>query len=261
MKENIQNKIDAKKDIFNLFWNRIHSISSPNINLENIIFEEANKFIYLKYKDQIELDIILKQDLKSLIATKNSLIQRPSFLRPSKLGNNIEVDFTEVGEYVRIAKFEHELVVNDFGENRQQHIVFEGITPLEKENPFFEYLPSSLIWLDAFYYGTERRIIGFCKKFNSIESKYLIWIDSIKLEHLGLILDNYNNGLRALNNRGEVVLKFGYWKENFLNNSASFTNLDNNIAKLEGCELLLRRDYLNLLKALIPNLKYVVMKL
>lgn len=260
VKHNIQKRIDLSKDTFGLFSNRVYSLNSPNINLENIIFEESNKFIYKKYKDSFTSNITLKQDLKSLIAMKNSLIERPSINRPSQIEEGIKDNLDEVDEYVRIAKFENELVINEFGKDKKQHIVFEGLTPFEKENPFFEYLPSSLIWLDAFYYGKEKKIIGFCKKFNSIEAKYLLWLDSLELEHLGLVLDNHNKGLRAINYKNEVILEFRYWSEESLDNSTSHTNINFDISKLEGCELLLRKDYLDVLKVLINDLKYVVKK-
>lgn len=261
LKHNIQNRIESSKDTFSLFSNRVYFLSSPNINLENIIFEESNKFIYKKYKDTFTFDVTLKQDLKSLIAVKNSLIERPSINRPSLIIEGIKENLDEVNEYVRIAKFENELVINGYGEDKKQYIVFEGITPLKQESPFFEYLPSSLIWLDAFYYGKENKLIGFCKKINSIEAKYLLWLNSIELQYLGLTLDNHNNGLRALNHKNEVILKFRYWSEEPLENSSSYTNIDSNISKLEGCELLLRKDYLDLLKVLVTDLKYLIKKI
>jgi len=261
LKNNIQNRIDSSKDVFSLFANRVYSLNSPNINLENIIFEESNKIIYKKYKDSFNFDITLKQDLKSLIAIKNSLIERPIINRPSQVIEGIKDNLDEVDEYVRIAKFENELVMNEFGKDKKQHIVFEGLTPFEQKTPFFEYLPSSLIWLDAFYYGKEKKIIGFCKKFNSVEAKYLLWLDSLELGHLGLVLDNHNKGLRALNHKNEIILKFGYWREEPLDNSTSHTNINYDISKLEGCELLLRKDYLGVLKVLVNNLRYVVKKI
>ena len=81
------------------------------------------------------------------------------------------------------------------------------------------------------------------------------------MQHLGLTLDHQNNGLRALNHKNEVILKFRCWKEEPLENSTSHTNIHSNISKLEGCELLLRRDYLDLLKVLVTDLKYVIKKI
>ena len=81
------------------------------------------------------------------------------------------------------------------------------------------------------------------------------------MQHLGLTLDHQNNGLRALNHKNEVILKFRCWKEEPLGNSTSHTNIHSNISKLEGCELLLRRDYLDLLKVLVTDLKYVIKKI
>ena len=71
-----------------------------------------------------------------------------------------------------------------------------------------------------------------------------------------LRLDNYNNGLRALNNNDEIVLQFRYWREQLIGNGASFVVMNLNIAKLEGCDLILRKDYFNKLKKIIPNVVY-----
>ena len=54
----------------------------------------------------------------------------------------------------------------------------------------------------------------------------------------------------------EVVLKFRCWRYQLIGNGASFVGTDSNIAKLEGCDLILREDYYNKLKKIIPDMVY-----
>ena len=75
------------------------------------------------------------------------------------------------------------------------------------------------------------------------------------------ILDDFNNGLQALNENKEVVLKFRQWRSKLVGNGASFVGQDSNIAKLEGCDLILREDYYEQLKVMIPEMKFYSKKL
>ena len=41
-----------------------------------------------------------------------------------------------------------------------------------------------------------------------------------------------------------------------IDNGTSFVGQDSNIAKLEGCDLMLRKDYFDKLKTIIPDVKF-----
>jgi len=261
IKESIQKKIKKSKEIFETFANRSHQISSPNINLENIIFEEVNIYIFQNHKNEFQFDISFKLDMESLVATKFSTIERPDIKKPSEIYGGLQVDIGEVGNFIRIARFENELILGQYGKNNSQQIVFEGLTPLKNKNPFFNYLPSSLIWQDRFHYPGEERIIGFYKKFNTIESKYVLWINSAILFDLGLELDSCSNGLRAIDGNNDVVLEFRCWRSELIGNGASFVGQDSNIAKLEGCDLLMRKDYMKKLQEIVGELFFVSNKI
>ena len=69
-------------------------------------------------------------------------------------------------------------------------------------------------------------------------------------------LDNYKNGLRALNSDNEVILLFRHWREDLIGNGVSFIGTNSNIPKLEGCDLILREDYYEKLKDMIPELVF-----
>lgn len=256
LKKEIQEEIKNKQNIFEEFWNRSNELSSPNINLENIIFEKANNYLYKYLWDEFQFDITFKLDMQSLIASKNSFIERPKIKRPSEIDKGMQEGIKKIGNFVQIARFENELEIGDFGSKKTQHILFEGLTPIDDANPFFQYLPSTLIWLDTFYDPKEEKILGLYKIFNSIEPKYILWINSLLLNNLGLKLDNWNNGLKALNNNGEIILEFRCWRDELINNGAFFVGTNSNIAQLEGCDLILREDYYDRLKDLLVGLNF-----
>jgi len=258
---NIKNRLDDK-DLFSIFENRIYRMLSLNIILENIIFEEVNKFLF---KNNYPLNIFKRNieiDLKTLIATQNSIIERPKISRPSEIEEGFKAELLNIDGFIQIARFENEMIEKENGLGREgQIIVFEALSVFGKKEPFFEGLPSSLIWKDAFYYSNYPFIVGFIKKFNSIEADNILWINNLLQNDLGLILDDFNNGLQAKNKDGEIVLRFRQWRSQLIGNGASFVGQDSNIAKLEGCDLILREDYYKKLKVMIPDMKFYSEKL
>jgi len=257
---NIRITVEENKDIFDIFSNRSYQMSSPNIFLENIIFEEVNKYLF---QNDYELDIFkndIKMDIKTLIATQNSIIERPRISKPSETEEGFKTGLTSLDGFMQIARFENEMIEknNEWG-RKGQTIVFEGLSIFGEKKPFIEYLPSSLIWHNAFYH--ESFIIGFIKKFNSIEANNILWLNSLLQDNLGLVLDDFNNGFQALNKNNEVILKFRQWRSDLIGNGSSFVGQDANIVKLEGCDLILREDYYAKLKNMISEMQFYSKKL
>lgn len=258
---NIKYRLDDK-NLFSMYENRSYSMLSPNIILENIIFEEVNKYLLLK---EYELDLFKRDieiDIKTLIATQNSIIERPKLKRPSLSNEGFKSNLEYENGFMRIARFENEMIEKENGWGRQgQTILFEGLSIFREKKPFFEGLPSSLIWDNALYYPNYPFIIWFEKKFNSIESNNVLWINSLLQKLLELRIDDFNNGLQALNENKEIILKFRQWRSNLVGNGSSLVGQDANISKLEGCDLMLREDYFEKLKKNSPNMLFYTKKL
>lgn len=258
---NIEYILDDK-NLFSIYENTIYSMLSPNIILENIIFEEVNKYLFLK---GYELDLFKRDieiDIKTLIATQNSIIERPKLKRPYSSEEGFKYNLENENGFIPIARFENEMVENENGWGRKgQTILFEGLSIFGKKDPFFKGLPSSLIWNNALYYPNYPFIIWFENNFNSVESNNILWINSLLQNNLGLILDNWNNGLQALNENKEVVLKFRQWRSKLVGNGASFVGQDSNISKLDGCDLMIRHDYYEKLKLIFPTIEFYSKKL
>lgn len=264
--DNIGIDIDAiKKEItkniseneIEIFFNRSQQRLSPNVYLDSVVFMYACKYLYSNYKSSMIFENETKLDIKTIIATSHSLIQRPNIPKPY----DVKVGFKEPdheGDFRVISRFERELSEKHYGEKGQNKggVIFEGLLPYKIEmNPLIDKFPSNQIWENSYYVG-EPFIQGFNASVDSIESQYVLWINSQLLNMLGLRLDNYNNGLRALNSNNEVVLIFRCWRDQLIGNGASFVGVSSNIAKLEGCDLILREDYFNKLKKIVPNVVY-----
>lgn len=240
-----------------IFVNRSQQRLSPNVYLESIVFKYACKYLHSKYKSSVIFEKKIKLDIKTIIATSQSLIQRPNILKPSEVrGGFKEPDYE--GSFRVISRFERELSENLYGEKGKNKggVIFEGLLPDKVEmNPLVEKFSSNHIWENSYYLG-EPFIQGFNASINSMESQYVLWINCQLLNMLDLKLDNYNNGLRALNSNNEMVLTYRCWRDQLIGNRASFVGMNSNIAKLEGCDLILREDYFNKLKKIIPNVVY-----
>lgn len=248
-KKAIMDKIIAKFDKyqFDTFIKNYHGYLSPNIYTENLIFSTI--FQELNHKD---FDFYYSVDLKSVIATSNSFIQRPNIIKPSEVINDFKEPDLE-NSFIRMARFESQIVLGDYRKDNKKFIVFEGLLlHQEKINPLFDWvsLPSQRIWDNNFLYGyTIIQVLS--TQMNSINFPYILWINSSILRCLRLVLDDYNNGLQALDCNGEIIIKFRCWRENLIDNGN-----DGNIPTLEGCDLMIRKDYYDKLKAFIPDMVF-----
>lgn len=239
------------------FANRSHQLLSPNVYVESLVFKHVCQYLYEEYKGSVIFENDIKLDIKTIVATSRSLIQRPNITKPSNVVEGFKEPDHKDG-FVITSRFERELITERHEGRRQQNgnTVFEGLLLYEVEiNPLVEKLQTHDIWENNYCFG-EPFIQGFNVNFNSIESQYVLWMNSELLNLLELELDNYNNGLRALNSNNEVVLTFRYWRDQLIGNGSSFVGTDSNIAKLEGCDLILREDYFNKLKKIIPDVVY-----
>lgn len=211
-------------DDFKKFINSDSGSLSPNIYIESLVFNEVNKFLYnSEFNDSFIFENFGKFDIRSIIAASQSLIQRPDINRPRDCQKGVKTPFIEQN-FVEVARFERELILKKFGTNEstQFFIIFEGLLPLEVDiNPLFSKDPSINIWENEFY-NIPPVIQGLCFSANSIESPHVLWINSGLLKTLNLKLDNYKNGLRALNSDNEVILLFRHWREDLIGNGVSF---------------------------------------
>ena len=239
------------------FGNNSQKMYSSNACLESVVFKHVCKYLYGEPKGSVVFENENKLDIKTIIATSKSLIQRPNIIKPSDTVAGFKEPDYEDG-FVIISRFEKELNAEGYERKstKMGTMVFEGLLLHEIEiNPLPHCKQTNHIWENTYCFD-KGSLQGLCLNIDSIEAQFVLWVNSEILDMLGLKLDNYQNGLRALNSSNEIVLKFRSWREKLIGNGASFIGTDSNIAKLEGCDLILREDYFNKLKKIIPNVVY-----
>lgn len=248
------NQDENRKKVFNAFGNRVHELTSFNIYVENCIFEELNFYLNKKYKEEIIFEEDVRLDIKTLIAIKNSEIERPNISMPFDLLDGVS-QIEKINDFIRIARFENQLIFDNYriiGNN----IIFQGISSQKQVRQLFFDCSSNLIWEDEFLTDNRYKLIGFQKQFHSIEAKYILWIDSALLHMLDLKLENHNHGLLAINEFGETIIQFRSWREDLIG-----SDMNDNVAKLEGCDLIIREDYFDKLQEIVGELFYITRKI
>jgi len=247
---------EFKRGTFNNFINNHEQKLSPNTYIENLVFTKICKYLNDKYVESFLFENNGKIDVKTIIAHSKSLIQRPNILTPFDSNVGFKEPDTTNG-FIRIARFEQQLAERDYRANdlKKGAVLFEGLLPIKMQtNPLYCQNFSDDIWNNTFCFG-EPIIQSIYPNLHSIEAPNILWLNSELLQMLDLTLDTYKNGLRALDNNQEVILIYRQWRDELIGNGASFgTNA--NIAKLEGCDLILREDYYQKLKNIIPNVVF-----
>lgn len=242
-------------ETFTLFVNNSEGLLSPNICIEETLFRVLCKYLNDNAPDGFSFENDGRLDVRTIISHSNSLIQRPNISTPAETIKGFKEPDCERG-FVRIARFEKQLNLREYGRQSQTKIIvlFEGLLPDEIDiNPLPSKLSSYHIWNGSFYNGLPF-IQGMCGRINSLEPAHILWLNSKLLELLRLKVDNYRNGLRAINEHNEVILEFRQWREKLIGNGSYFVGTCSNIAKLEGSDLIMRADYYEKLDSLIPNL-------
>ncbi|RPE31426.1 hypothetical protein EC846_0891 [Acinetobacter sp. BIGb0102] len=257
--ESIFDMVESQFDrnIFDLFINNSEQLLSPNIYIEELVFSVLCRYLNENYSDSAIFEDDAKLDVKSIIAHSKSIIQRPKIPLPSDEILGFKEPSVENG-FVRISRFEIQLILKNYNINNYNKsvILFEGLLPVKVEtNPLRRDFSSYHIWNNSFYLGTPF-IQGLCYNMNDMGLPSILWLNSQFVTLLELRIDNYKNGLRAINKNDEVILEFRYWKDKKIGNGASFVGTNSNIPTCEGCDLILREDYYTQLKKIFPNLSF-----
>ncbi|CAK6714497.1 hypothetical protein HORM4_460025 [Vibrio harveyi] len=246
---------DFSENEIEWFVNSSYKVLSPNTYAENLVFRKVSSFLNREHSDSVIFEGVGRIDLRTMIATSVSHIKRPTVVLPSEVQQGFK-DFHSEGDFVTLSRFERQFIPERFGANEgsKTFVLLEGGLFDEIEmNPLFNFPDTDSIWSNEFCLGIPT-IQGVRTNFNSVESSCVLWINGYFMERMGLRLDHYTNGLRALNQSGEIVLKYRYWKEELIGNGPSFVGQDANIPKLEGCDLVMRQDYFVMLQDILPSL-------
>lgn len=218
-----------------------------NVYSSNYLLELINHILCEDFENYFfwsELYEFLKVDYKTIIAQTLSYIKRPLELtKPSEIKNDWRKSDISENDWIRLGYFEHELHGDGYRKNDELR-VWEGIvfsSNLEKT------LPISMFRLYPIHIWNEINVREFdeficlclTQIYDGLENYKIMWLNPYFIKKFNLKVSSYFNGLNAKNENGEIVLKYNQWSSNYIGNR----EITNEIPKLNGAELLCRKDY------------------
>ncbi len=234
---------------FEFLANRSIDRLVKNIYPSNYQLELLNTELYQEFEDypnQPDLYDFLKIDYKTIVAQNQSYIKRPNLPKPSQ----IEKEWTKTeiakNDWIRIGYYEHELFEVSYSKNKEYR-VFEGIvfnSNLINDIPFSRYRLFPIhLWEEINMNGFDEFLcVSLIQQWDTLEDYKILWLNTEIILSLDLKVDKYINGLVARNELGEIVLKYNRWCSNYVGNG-EIAGISDEIPRLEGAELMCRKDY------------------
>ncbi|MBW1615960.1 MAG: AAA family ATPase [Deltaproteobacteria bacterium] len=236
------------KEKFELFKNRsidrdVKIIYPYAYLLELINTELYNQFS--KYDVQAKLYDVLQIHYKTIVAQTNSYSIRPLEIdKPHLIKTNWQKSEVAYSDWIRLGYYEYELYEESFGKNNEYR-VFEGIAfknNVKESIPFScpRFFPT-YIWDNISMIDFDEFLCLFLTQFNDqFEDYKILWINPILLNELNV--QNPITGLNASNSKNEVVLKYNRWSSDYVGDG-NIAGISDEIPRLEGAELICRKDY------------------
>jgi len=237
---------------FEYLGNRSFDIFVKNIFRANYLIELINSELYqelYEYPDKKYLYEFLKIDYKTIVSQTLSYTQRPNdILKPSEIQNTWEKLEIKENDWIRLGYIEYELFGEKWGKNKlKNYRVFAGITfldNLEETIPFSRHrlFPVHLwnkIEIDDY---DEFLCISLIQQYDTLEDYKILWISSSIMKELNIRTGKPTEGLVAKNNKNEIVLRLNYWVSDYIGDG-EISGITDEIPRLEGTELLCRKDY------------------
>ena len=247
------------EDNAEMYTNQSYKIAAPNIYKPDYILKILNtdlRTALLEINNTVELIDFIGLSVNTLVAQCNSIAVRPLDLqKPSSLDSNtIEKPFNNKNDFIRLAHFEKE--INDESGNLNQSMSFGGVIFGNVENVKYsleDYYNPIEIWEGNFTnFSSEKLVYSLIQIDDDLEEYKILWLHDCFLKQFKLNIGNYNNGLRAKNEKDETILIFNSWKGDYLG-YGHYYNPNDEIPKLDGSELLIRADYFEKLSFLFDN--------
>lgn len=223
----------------------VKNIYPANYQLELINTELYREFENYPY--QSDLYDFLKIDYKTIVAQNQSYIKRPNLPKPSQIeGGWTKTEISKKNDWIRIGYYECELFGERYSESKN-YIAFEGVVFNSNLNDDFPFSTYSLypihLWEEIDMSGIDEFLcVLLIQQRDTLEDYKILWLNTEIISKLKLENEKYTNGLAAKNELGEIVLKFNRWSSNYVGNG-DITGISDEIPRLEGAELMCRKDY------------------
>lgn len=190
-----------------------------NIYPADYLLELINNELYNQfcgYDDQRGLYDFLQIHYKTIVAQTNSYSQRPSDIeKPSSITTNWQQREVVYWDWIRLAYYEYEMYEESYSNNKEYR-VFEGIVfknDINETIPFSRYRLFPIhIWENKSMNGLDEFLCLFLsQRYDMLEDYNILWLNPIIINKLNMEVENHINGLAAINNKSEIVLKYNRW--------------------------------------------------
>ncbi|WP_418637293.1 ATP-binding protein [Winogradskyella sp.] len=237
-----------------IYGNRMCERTVSNIYFSDYLLELLNNEYYEKlnsYTNSQDVFESIKIDIKSIVAQYLSLDVRPDSLKRASNYDNYaafnEELFIDENGWVRIAHFEHELIKKEHYKLIDRKI-YGGVVFKKGESMDFPYsayrLEMDLFWNENYVdFPTEKTpIFSFIQNQFQFEYFKILWLNPSIMKVLELRYGDFRDGMIAYNSNDEVVLRLKTWQTEYVA-LGTFSNIHDEIPKLDGSELVMREDY------------------
>lgn len=241
--EKIEAKIDFLKNVSVKKY--VNNIQAPNYWLELINQELSSEF--KNEYDKRDLYEFLHVSYKTIVGQTLSYTRRPNDIRkPSEIQQRWSENEVEITEWIRLGYYEQEIFEHSFGKN-EEHRVYGGVVfekHMEETIPYYRNpLYPPLLWGNSLTYKFEQFLcLSMLQQRDHLESYMLLWVNSVIINELGLEISKPTQGLMAKNEANEAVLMFNRWSTSYVGDGLVL-GIGDEITKLEGSELICRKDY------------------
>lgn len=248
--------------LLNLYLNNYPKSFLSNLYPANYMLELVNKNHYNVIKDIVDFEdenvgqYMAFINLECILAQVNSLGLRPKDLaKPSEASEtyasqppNITHAWIRLGHYEMENKHERDL---SHEYNSMGGIIFSDDVADADLFPYNDYYshPFLLLGTQIPLFNTQKRIVCHILQDDSLEFCKILWLNPVLVSQLGLTTKHTHTGLVADNSDGEQVLKLRTWYADYIGDD-NRSALSEMIPRLQGSELIIRKDYFEKLSAL-----------
>lgn len=253
--------VEENKEIIKFHHNRMYNKFVPNLFLSKVFMDTINKSYYAELFNTGAKAQHIIIDLKMLLLQLSSIVPYNEIV-PFDL---LEADSKNSGippihnNWVRIASITENSEENDRWKINKC-VKWCGL--IQKSNfDILECGPLSFLRAPSLLFNVGKSLEPpICNSFfqmDQFEDYRLLWLPNTIVDQLLIEVVDSLYGLHGKNKEGDIVLKYRYWKTDYLG-----TDIDDEIAKKCGADLIIRKDYFEKLQNMFSNnVKYVVLDL
>lgn len=236
--------LSKNRDKLDLYANRSYEMYVKHIYPSDYILERINTDLYhdlrtLQKEEGGDCYDFLHIKTKVLVAQNLSFSLRPKDLLLPSQGQSLTKlhPIKSDNGWIRLAHCENEFKKGDRLLNFKKYRTWGNVLPRFSNSTS---LALETLYDNVFCQPEDGVLFEFIQN-DPLENYHLFWLNPIMIIQLGIVTNDFLNGIVAKNENDEVVLKYNQWKNNYVGNG--YFGIGEEIPRIEGAELIMREDY------------------